>query len=65
MLQACLAILLALPLLCVPLPLLAQDYEREKRWSEEIVPGLVVGEAVWLDGAGERKFLGLREQVLR
>ena len=38
---------------------LAQDFEREKRWSDEIVPALVVGDAVWLNGPGERKFLGL------
>ena len=37
----------------------AQDYEREKRWSDEIVPGLVVGDAVWIDGPEGRKFLGL------
>jgi len=40
-------------------PSLAQDYAREKRWAEEVVPGLVVGEAVWLAGARGRKFLGL------
>ena len=34
-----------------------QDYEREQRWSQEIVPGLVVGDAVWLEGSGGRKFL--------
>lgn len=55
MTRACLCVLLGL----LSLPLLAQDYEREKRWSEEIVPGLVVGDAVWLEGKGGRKFLGL------
>ena len=53
--RARLAILLAV----LALPALAQDYEREKRWSDEIVPGLVVGDAVWLDGPGARKFLGI------
>ena len=38
---------------------IAQDYEREKRWSDEIVPGLVVGEAVWLNGPADKRFLGL------
>lgn len=42
---------------------LAQDFEREKRWSEEIVPALVVGDAVWLSGPGERKFLGLHTET--
>ena len=55
MTRACLCVLLGL----LSLPLLAQDYERETRWSEEIVPGLVVGDAVWLEGPGGRKFLGL------
>ena len=55
MLRACLCVLLFGQSLTAP----AQDFEREKRWSEEIVPGLVVGEAVWLDGPGGRKFLGL------
>jgi alpha/beta superfamily hydrolase len=55
MARACLCVLLAF----LSLPLWAQDYEREKRWSAEIVPALVVGEAVWIEGSGGRKFLGL------
>jgi alpha/beta superfamily hydrolase len=41
---------------------LAQDYEREKRWAEEVVPGVVVGDAVWIEAPGGRKFLGLYAQ---
>ena len=41
----------------------AQDYEREKRWADEVVPGLVVGDAVWIDAASGRKFLGLYAPV--
>lgn len=37
----------------------AQDHYREKRWSDQIVPGLVVGEAVWIEQANGHKFLGL------
>ena len=37
----------------------AQDYEREKRWADEVVPGLVVGDAAWIEAASGRKFLGL------
>lgn len=37
----------------------AQDYYREKRWSDQIVPGLVVGEAVWIQQANEHRFLSL------
>jgi pimeloyl-ACP methyl ester carboxylesterase len=37
----------------------AQDYYREKRWSDQIVPGLVVGEPVWIEQANQHKFLAL------
>ena len=37
---------------------LAQDYEREKRWAVEVVPNIVVGDAVQIPGAG-RNFLGI------
>lgn len=37
----------------------AQDYEREKRWAAEVVPSLVVGDAVRLKLASGREFLGL------
>ena len=36
-----------------------QDFEREQRWRDEVVPGLVVGDAVDLQGPGGRPFLGL------
>jgi alpha-beta hydrolase superfamily lysophospholipase len=35
------------------------DYAREKRWADEVVPGLVVGEAVWLQAARQQKFLAI------
>jgi pimeloyl-ACP methyl ester carboxylesterase len=37
----------------------AQDYEREQRWTNEVVPDLVVGEAVKIEAASGRAFLGL------
>ncbi|MGH8674007.1 MAG: dienelactone hydrolase family protein [Burkholderiales bacterium] len=37
----------------------AQDYEREKRWAAEIVPNVVVGDAVQLKLPSGRDFLGL------
>ena len=37
----------------------AQDYEREKRWAAEIVPNLVVGDAVQVKLPSGREFLGL------
>lgn len=40
-------------------PAAAQDYAREKRWADEVVPGLVVGDAVWLETSTGRKFLGI------
>ena len=29
-----------------------QDYAREKRWANEVVPNIVVGDAVWLREKG-------------
>ena len=52
---------------CVPLIALAQqqpsNYAREKRWAEEIVPALVVGEAVWLEAPRTQKFLGIHTEA--
>ena len=49
--------------LCAPLLALAQqqpsDYAREKRWADEVVPSLVVGEPVWLEAPRTKKFLGI------
>ncbi|MFM9967555.1 MAG: DUF3530 family protein [Burkholderiales bacterium] len=38
---------------------ISPDYAREQRWAEEIVPGLVVGDAVQIEGASKRRFLGI------
>jgi pimeloyl-ACP methyl ester carboxylesterase len=35
------------------------DYAREKRWADEITPGIVTGDPVNLELKGGRKFLGL------
>ena len=49
--------------LCAPLLSPAQqqpsDYAREKRWADEIVPSLVVGEPVWLEAPRTQRFLGI------
>lgn len=41
------------------LPAPAQDYAREKRWADEVVPALVVGDAVWLETSAGRRFLAI------
>jgi pimeloyl-ACP methyl ester carboxylesterase len=41
----------------------SQDYEREKRWADEIVPTLMVGDAVWLQQKNGHRFLGLYVEV--
>ncbi len=38
--------------------LLASDLAKEKRWADQIVDSIMVGEAVWLED-GKNKFLGL------
>ena len=50
---------LSLALLFFCLAVNAQDYPREKRWADQIVPGLVVGEAVWIAQKNGHKFLSL------
>jgi len=41
----------------------APDYEREKRWADEVTPGLVVGDAVYLAQKSGHKFLALYAAV--
>lgn len=40
-------------------PGLASDYAREKKWADEIVPGIVVGDPVYLKQANQHEFLAL------
>lgn len=49
----------ALALACGIATAAAQDYEREKRWAAEVLPNLVVGDAVRLKLPSGREFLGL------
>ena len=41
------------------LGVLAQDYDREKRWADQIQKSLMVGDAVWLAQKNGHRFLGL------
>jgi alpha-beta hydrolase superfamily lysophospholipase len=45
--------------LLAPAPASAQDYEKEKRWADEIGKTLMVGEAVWLEQRNGHRFLAL------
>ncbi len=56
---------LALLLLIAALPAAAQDYAREKRWADEVVPALVVGDAVWLETSAGRRFLAIHAAAAR
>lgn len=40
------------------LPAQASDYDREKKWADEILPAVLVGDPVWLQD-GSHQFLGL------
>ncbi|MBI5751367.1 MAG: DUF3530 family protein [Hydrogenophilales bacterium] len=46
-------------LLCSQLAYAAPDYAREKKWADEVVPGIVVGDAVYLELKQGHKFLTL------
>lgn len=37
----------------------AADYAREKKWADEIAPGIVTGDPVYLEAGSEHKFLTL------
>ena len=37
----------------------APDYAREKRWADEITPGLVVGDAIYIAQKSGHKFLAI------
>jgi len=52
-----LSLFIALPALAAP------DYAREKRWDEEVAPGIVVGEAVYLEQKNKHKFLAIYTEV--
>ena len=41
----------------------APDYAREKRWADEVTPGLVVGDAVYLTQKSGHKFLAVYTEV--
>ena len=45
-------------LLCLSGLAWGQDYEREQRWADQILPSLMVGDAVWLEQKKGHKFLG-------
>jgi pimeloyl-ACP methyl ester carboxylesterase len=53
------ASLLAALLLAPALSFAQADYAREKRLADEITPGIVVGDAVWLELKPGRKFLAI------
>ena len=47
-------------LLMVSVPALAtSDYAREKKWADEITPGIVVGDPIYMEQANQHKFLGI------
>ena len=51
--------LLTLGALLLANPAHTQDYEREKRWAAEVVPAIVVGDAVQIKASSGREFLAL------
>lgn len=44
-------------------PGLAADYAREKKWADEVVPGVVVGDAIYLKQTNQHEFLALYTPV--
>lgn len=50
---------LVLSLMLVCGKLWAADYAREQRWADELLPGVLVGEEVYLQQRNQHRFLGL------
>jgi len=46
-------------LLLLSLQAFAQDYDKEKRWADDILPTLMVGKAEWLQQKNGHRFLSL------
>jgi pimeloyl-ACP methyl ester carboxylesterase len=46
-------------LLLVSFDSFSQDYDKEKRWADDILPTLMVGDAVWLQQKNGHRFLSL------
>jgi pimeloyl-ACP methyl ester carboxylesterase len=58
--------LLLLALTLTPLAAGAQaDYDREQRWADEITPAILVGDPVYLQLAGGRRFLAIYAPVAK
>lgn len=53
--RSILCLFLALASVCVP----ASDYVREKKWADEVLPNVVVGDPVYLSQANGHKALGI------
>jgi pimeloyl-ACP methyl ester carboxylesterase len=51
--------LLTLLVLLSSLHAVAADYSRERKWADEVLPSVLVGDPVWLEQANGHKFLGL------
>jgi pimeloyl-ACP methyl ester carboxylesterase len=51
--------LAAVVFLLLSLNVFAQDYEKEKRWADDIQKTLMVGDAVWLEQKNGHRFLSL------
>jgi len=50
-------------LLVTQITFAAADYAREKKWAEEIVPGIVIGDPVYLELKQGHKFLAILTQA--
>ena len=57
---------LAAALFCaIPSPASAQDYGREKRWRDEVIPTVVVGDPVMIKAASGHEFLALYTEAAK
>lgn len=51
--------------LMLSLPAMASDLAREKKWADEILPAVLVGDPVWLELPNKHRFLGLYAEAAK
>lgn len=52
-------LLMSLMLLLSASAFAASDYAREKKWADEITPGIVVGDPIYIEQANKHKYLAI------
>lgn len=58
-------LLMSLMLLLSASAFAASDYAREKKWADEITPGIVVGDPIYIEQANKHKYLAIYTEAAK